>query len=88
MSGIDAGRLVQQLTYALAATTKTLLEDPEKLACSIVVWTQVENVTSEALYLLLTRGSSAITTQLLEKPVSLAKAIQKVVKMSDFDAGW
>jgi len=25
---------------------------------------------------------------LLEKPVSLAKAIQKVVKMSDFDAGW
>ena len=76
------------LTYAAAATTKTLLEDPEKLASSIVLLTQLEGVTAEALRLILAHGSSAVATQLLEKPVSLTKAIQKVVKMSDFDAGW
>jgi len=68
------------LTYAGAATTKTLLEDPEKLASSIVVVTQAEGVTYEALRLVLTHGNSAVTTQLLEKPTALVKAIQKAIE--------
>ena len=42
---------------------------------------------SEALRLILTKGSSAVATQLLEKPTSLVKAIQQAAKTSGFDAG-
>ena len=68
-------------------TTKMLLEHPEKLASSIVIGAQVEGVTSETLRLVLTYGSSAVTTQLLEKPTSLVKAIQKAAETLGFDAG-
>jgi len=78
--------LVHLLTYTVAATTKTFLEDPEKFVNSITVMTQVGGIGLADAQLLLTRGSSTVITQLIEEPLILTNAIQKAVSISGHDA--